>query len=124
MGAVATLHRLLSTVLVFGALGGVMWTITRIGPADPGARLLLWTRVTAWAVAADAALGVLLALGGRSPADRMHLIVGPATLLALPLGLLVARWAPGRARTWCLLAGWLALLGLCLRAVGTGAAVQ
>ena len=38
---------------------------------------------------------------------------------------LVLAWRSGRrAQTWWLLLGWLALLGLCLRAVGTGTAVQ
>jgi heme A synthase len=120
----STLHRLLSVVLVFAALGGALLAISRLRSGSPGDRLQRWSRVAAVLVVVDAALGGLLALSGSRPHESLHLIVGPGTVLALPLALVLA-WRSGRrAQTWWLLLGWLALLGLCLRAVGTGTAVQ
>lgn len=124
MAALGSLHRLLSLGLVLAALGGTMLAIVRLRAGEAGGRLRRWTGVVAVLVAADGVAGMLLALGGRRPADPLHLVVGPAALLALPLALVAGRRAGGRAQAWWLFLGWIVLLGLSLRAVGTGAAIQ
>jgi hypothetical protein len=120
----STLHRLLSVGLVLVALGGVMFAVVRVRAGAPGARLLRlsWTAVGLLAV--DGIAGAALWLGRQRPAEPIHPLVGALALLALLVPLALGARAGGRARSWLLLGGWILLFGLCLRAVGTGAAVQ
>ena len=120
----STLHRLLSVGLVFVALAGVMYAVIRLRTGDAGDRLLRLSRWTAAALVIDGAAGLGAELSGQRPHEAIHVLVGALALLALPAALTLARRSGGRARAWWVFLGWLLLLGLCLRAVGTGAAVQ
>ena len=81
-------------------------------------------------VAANAILGLVLLGGGSRPADPLHLLYGPAALIALPLGRWLGRRSgpgsggpsrPDRRRIdlWLAIAA-IALLGMELRLAMTG----
>ena len=81
-------------------------------------------------VAANAILGLVLVGGGSRPADPLHLLYGPAALIALPLGRRLGRRSgpgsggpssPDRRRIdlWLAVAA-IALLGIELRLAMTG----
>ena len=116
----ATLHQKLTVVIVLAALGGAIWS----GYAAYKARVAGRLRAAGWvmtgALVLQAATGVALALGGNRPAEQLHFIVGPLTLLGLPIALLAGRGRSPRTEGLIAFGGWLLTFGLSLRAAGTG----
>ena len=116
----ATLHQKLTVAIVLAALGGSIWAGYAAYKSRPSPRL----RAAGWAMVAALLLqgvsGAVLAAAGNRPAEPLHFIVGPLTLLALPAALLAGRGRSGRADGLIALAGWLVTFGLALRSAGSG----
>ncbi|MBV9101242.1 MAG: hypothetical protein JOZ46_07495 [Candidatus Dormibacteraeota bacterium] len=116
----ATLHQKLTVAIVLAALGGSIWSgyIAYKDRLSPNLRLAGWVMVVALLL--QGVSGAVLALGGQHPAEPLHLVVGPLTLLALPVALLAGGGRSPRAEGLIAFAGWLVTFGLSLRAAGTG----
>ncbi len=72
-------------------------------------------------VGLQAAFGIALAIMGNRPADgTTHFVVGPLTLLVLPVARRVAAGRSERAASAILAVAWFVLMLLALRAVGSG----
>jgi hypothetical protein len=124
---VTGIHRTLAFVIVLLALGGTIWAVRdwlRHGQIHP--RLLSLSRGMSAAVGVQALLGIILALTmGRRPADGVtHFVVGPLTLLVLPVTLRVIAGRPSRHAAATLAVAWFVLLLLTLRAVGSGGSLS
>jgi hypothetical protein len=117
---VATAHQKLAVVIVLASLGGSMWAAYSAYHSRLGGRLLFFGWVALAAIAAQALLGITLEVSGSRPADGLHFVFGPATLLALPIAARAARGREPRPAALILGAGWFITLVLSLRAVGTG----
>ncbi len=77
-------------------------------------------------IAANGTAGLLLLAGGSRPADALHLLYGPAALVALPVGVWLSRRgrdfanaAASRRHGWLVVAAAV-LLGIELRLFMTG----
>ncbi|MHB8718988.1 MAG: hypothetical protein ACYDAC_08880 [Candidatus Dormibacteria bacterium] len=117
-----TLHRTLALVVVLLALGGTMWAaycwLSR-GAVSP--RLMTLTVGMSAVVGLQAVFGIILVITGYRPADpSWHFVVGPLTLFALPVGRRLAGDGSTRRGAGILAVAWLVLLGLAIRAVGSG----
>jgi heme A synthase len=119
---VVSVHRTLALVVVLLALGGTLWSAEnwlRRGAISP--RLTTATIAMSAVVGLQAVFGILLAVMGNRPADGVaHFLVGPLTLFALPVARRVAGARNDRSGAAILTVGWLGLLLLALRAVGSG----
>jgi heme A synthase len=115
-------HRTLAIVVVLLALGGSLWAVhdwLRRGSVHP--RLMTFTIAMSCVVGVQALFGIILANQGDRPADgTTHFIVGPLTLLVLPIALRVSAGRSDRATSATLAVAWFVLLLLTLRAVGSG----
>ena len=116
----ATAHQKLAVVIVLVALGGTIWSAYSAYHARLSGRLIFasWTAVAA--IGAEALIGVILGASGSRPVDALHVVFGPATLLALPISERAARGREPRRAALILGAGWFITLVLSLRAAGTG----
>ncbi|HEY2438434.1 MAG TPA: hypothetical protein VGH93_14725 [Solirubrobacteraceae bacterium] len=115
-------HRTLAIVVVLLALGGTLWAVNdwlRRGSVHP--RLATFTIAMSAVIGVQALFGIILAVQGDRPADgATHFVVGPLTLLVLPIARRVAAGRSDRASSATLAVGWFVLLLLTLRAVGSG----
>ena len=104
------------------ALGGTIWAVhdwLRRGAVHP--RLLTFTVAMSALIGLQALFGIALAIMGDRPVDgATHFVVGPLTLVALPLARRVAGGRSDRSQSAILAVGWFALMLLALRAVGSG----
>ena len=116
----ALLHQKLALVLVFVSLGGLIWAVLLVRRDASGGRIVSLGWLAVGLIALQAVAGSVLALGGKRPADASHFVLGPATLAALPLALVLRRGRTARADSLIVLAGWLVTFALCLRDLGTG----
>jgi hypothetical protein len=98
----------------------MLWSSSRASRRVAGGRLLSLAWLTVALIAIQVAAGAALAFTGRRPADATHFVFGPATLLALPLAMLLRRGRDARADSLIVLAGWLVTFALSLRDLGTG----
>src|ERR1700726_4317336 len=103
----ATLHQKLAVVIVLAALGGAIWSGYAAYKAAYGPRLRTAGWVAVAAIAVQAIAGSIQALGGNRPAESSHFVVGPLTLLALPVAMLAARGRSPRTESLIVFAGWL-----------------
>jgi hypothetical protein len=117
---VSTAHQKLAVVIVLVSLGGTMWAGYSAYHSRLGGRLLFFGWVALAAIAAQALLGIILGISGSRPADGLHFVFGPATLVALPLAARAARGREPQRAALILAVGWFITLVLSLRAVGTG----
>jgi heme A synthase len=120
---VATAHQKLAVAIVFLALGGTLWSGYLAYKGQMSDRLRLLGGATVAVIGVQAILGAVLAVLGSRPFEALHFVYGPATLLALPIATWLARNRENRAEATVLCAGWLIVLALSLRAVGTGGGV-
>ncbi|MBJ7594382.1 MAG: hypothetical protein JF886_05870 [Candidatus Dormibacteraeota bacterium] len=104
------------------SLGGSIWAVhdwLRRGAVHP--RLITFTGAMSGLIGLQALFGVALAIMGNRPSDgATHFIVGPLTLVALPLARRVAAGRSDRAVSAILAVGWFVLMLLALRSVGSG----
>jgi len=117
---VTAVHQKLALVIVLLSLAGVLWAVSRASKQTASERLRWFGWLTVLAIALQAAAGITLAATGSRPADATHFVLGPATLLALPLAMIAARVRTPRAASYILAAGWAVTFVLALRDVGTG----
>ncbi len=72
-------------------------------------------------IGVQALLGIVLAVMGNRPADgATHFVVGPLTLLVLPMARRTASGRSDRAESAIVAVAWFVLMLLALRAVGSG----
>ena len=120
-----TAHRELAVAIVLIALAGAVWAAYAAYRLRAGRRLAPFGSLMTLLLLLQAAFGIALAAAGARPQDGLHFVFGPLTLLALP----GARWiatgqrASQRAVAVTIALGWVATLGLSLRAVGTGGGI-
>jgi heme A synthase len=119
-------HRALAIVVVLLALGGTLWAVhdwLRRGSVHPRLRTL--TIAMSGIVGVQALVGIILAIQGDRPADgTTHFIVGPLTLLVLPIARRASAGRSHHASSATLAVAWFVLLLLTLRAVGSGGVVS
>ena len=84
----------------------------------PTVRSYLWLAFAA--VVLQGIGGISLLVAGQRPAEGLHLMYGPLTLVTLPLAVLFARGTAPRREAWTLVAGFVVALLLAFRAVSTG----
>jgi hypothetical protein len=118
-----------SRVLIHDRYGFVLTVVAAIGAVAAIAslvrpRILPWVRVYAQAmialVAVQVALGLLLVATGDRPQQLIHWFYGAATLLTLPLALLIGKRLGGREEQIWLAGGAVMTLLFALRALATG----
>ena len=118
--ALVTAHQRLGYALLVVLGAGVVLAAFSIRDPRrlPTLRAYLWLAVGV--VALQGVAGISLVIAGQRPAQGLHLLYGPLTLVSLPLAVLFARgWAP-RREAWTLAAGFVVALLLAFRAVVTG----
>ena len=120
LGALITVHeRLGDALLIVLAAGVVLGALAvRNGSLLPTVRSYVWLSVAA--VALQGVGGISLLIAGQRPAEGLHLMYGPLTLVTLPLTLLFTRGTGPRREAWTLVAGFVVALLLAFRAVSTG----
>lgn len=105
---------------MLAALAGAIWSGYWAYTGRTGTRL----RDAAWlvttAIGLEALSGAISGFGGLRPAEPLHFVVGPLTLLALPAAVLLSRGRSERTASYVLFAGWLVTFVLSLRATGSG----
>ena len=119
-GVLVSVHQRLGYALLLVLGAGVVLAALAVREAGrlPTVRAYLWLAFAA--VVVQGIAGVSLLFAGQRPAQGLHLMYGPLTLVSLPLALLFARgWNP-RREAWTLAAGFLIALLLAFRAVSTG----
>jgi heme A synthase len=114
------IHQKLAVVIVLAALLGTLWALYRLYTGDVSRRLIAAGWVLVALLAAQGIFGALLAFSGDRPASGLHYLVGPLTLLPLPIALLAAGRFQQRRAALLLALGWLLTVGLALRATGSG----
>jgi hypothetical protein len=116
----ATLHQKLAVAVVLAALFGTLWALYRAYSGSLTRRLV----VAGWCVAAlvlvEGVIGSVLGITGARPDSGSHFVVGPLTLLPLPLALFMSRRLRLRAAAIVVATGWVVTTGLALRATGSG----
>lgn len=118
-------HRTLAVVLVLLALGATLWAARSAVRRQVPSRLLKLTLAVSALLGVQALLGVVLAIEGGRPQDgATHFVVGPLTLLVLPVTRRVVGDREDRAAATSLAVAWGVLLILSLRAVGSGGSVS
>jgi heme A synthase len=120
---VLVVHRSLALLVVLLALGGSIWAVHDwLGRGAVHPRLLTFTIAMSAVVGLQAVIGIVLALMGDRPVDgATHFVVGPLTLVVLPVARRIAAGRSDRAASAILAVAWFVLLLLTLRAVGSGA---
>ena len=113
-------HRRLAVAVVVLAVVGAGWAAVSLLRRRPSGGLAAYLWLTEAAIAAQAVLGIGLALRGYRPDQGIHFFYGPAVLLTLPVTFVMARGPDARRETWVLLCGCVVLLLISVRAVATG----
>lgn len=116
----ATAHQKLAVAVVLLALLGTLWSGYFAYKGRATRQLRAAGLMMVAVLAAQAVLGIVLALQGVRPHDSLHFVWGPAAIVALPLALGLGRGRAPRTEAVIATAGWLLTLALSLRAVGTG----
>jgi len=118
--ALITVHdRLGYALLIVLAVGVVLAALAvRDQRLLPTVRSYLWLAFAA--VVLQGIGGISLLLAGQRPAEGLHVLYGPLTLVSLPLTLLFARGTAPRREAWILTAGFVVALLLAFRALSTG----
>lgn len=111
---------MLTTLLVVLALLAVWGVANAVRNASPPLyRAALW--VAEWLMVAEFAMGGLLLLGGRRPAEpALHIVYGAVAVLALPAAFVYMRGRDARAAQLVYALACLFLGGILLRALQTG----
>jgi heme A synthase len=119
-GVLVTVHQRLGYALLAVLVVGLVLALLAVRDVRrlPTVRAYLWLTVAALVLQGIA--GISLLLVGERPAEGLHVVYGPLTLVSLPLTVLFARgWAP-RREAWTFAAGFLVALLLAIRALMTG----
>ena len=118
--ALITVHQRLGYALLVVLAAGVVLAALAVRDQRllPTARSYLWLAFAA--VAVQGVAGISLLLAGQRPAQGLHVMYGPLTLVSLPLTLLFTRGTAPRREAWTLSAGFVVALLLAFRAVSTG----
>jgi hypothetical protein len=114
------IHDRYGLVLIFVAAVGALAAIVgllrpRVLPA-----VRLYLRVQIALVAAQVVVGLVLVATGERPHQLIHWFYGAATLLTLPLAMLVGKRLGGREEQFWLAGGAVMTLLFALRALATG----
>lgn len=117
-----TVHRRLAEAVELLGVVGALWAAWCVYRRTPSPGLRVYVRLSLAVIAVQAALGIALAIGGRRPHDGLHLVYGPATLLALPVAMLIGARSDERGEHLALLGGCVAVVLLSIRAIQTGGA--
>jgi hypothetical protein len=80
----------------------------------------VYARVTIALVAVQVVTGLVLVLTGERPAQLIHWFYGAATLLSLPLAMLIGKRIGGREEQIWLAGGAVMTVLFALRAIATG----
>lgn len=114
------LHQRLGVALLVVGAAGAVWAFAgwRRGEVDPACRA--YARLTLLALLVQAGLGTALALRGNRPAEPIHFFYGPSVLLAMLAGIVLGAGDDRRREAVVLVVGFLGVLLLGIRAVGTG----
>jgi hypothetical protein len=115
-----TLHQKLAVVLVLGALAGTIWSAYRGYRSAPLGRLRLVTWVMSAALLLQGAFGAALGLAGGRPAEAAHFVIGPLTVVALPVAVVASSRLTERRASLILAVAWALTFVLALRATGSG----
>jgi hypothetical protein len=120
LGALVSVHeRLGDALLIVLAAGVVLGALAvRNGSLLPTVRSYLWLAFAAMVL--QGVGGISLLIAGQRPAEGLHLMYGPLTLVTFPLTLLFSRGTAPRREAWTLVAGFVVALLLAFRAVSTG----
>ena len=120
LGVLVSVHeRLGDALLIVLAAGVVLGALAvRNGSLLPTVRAYVWLAFAA--VVLQGVGGISLLIAGQRPAEGLHLMYGPLTLVTLPLTLLFTRGTGPRREAWTLVAGFVVALLLAFRAVSTG----
>ena len=119
-GALVDVHQRLGYALLILLAAGVLLALLAVRDPRllPTARAYLWLAFAA--VGVQGVAGISLLLAGQRPAQGLHVMYGPLTLVTLPLTLLFTRGTGPRREAWTLVAGFVVALLLAFRAVSTG----
>lgn len=120
LGVLVGVHQRLGVALLIVLAAGVVLGTLAVRSASllPTLRSYLWLALAA--VVLQGVAGISLLIAGQRPADGLHVMYGPLTLITLPLALLFTRGAAPRREAWILVAGFVVALLLAFRAVSTG----
>jgi hypothetical protein len=112
-------QRLANAVLLLGLVGAVWsgqnWLRRKVSPS-----LRAYLRLTEFAIAVQALVGLILFATGHRPGDHLHWFYGPAVLLSLPVAWSLTARADDRREALGLFLGSLAVFLFSIRAIGTG----
>jgi len=113
-------HQRLGYALLAVLVGGLLLALLAVRDHGrlPTARAYLWLATAALAL--QGILGISLVVSGARPAEGLHFLYGPLTLVTLPITLLFCRGTGPRREAWTLSCGFLFAFLLALRAVMTG----
>ena len=120
LGVLVSVHQRLGVALLIVLAAGVVLgaLAVRNGSLLPTVRAYVWLAFAA--VVLQGIGGISLLVAGQRPAEGLHLMYGPLTLVTLPLTVLFTRGATPRREAWTLVAGFVVALLLAFRAVSTG----
>lgn len=120
-----TVHRELAVAIVLLSLAGAIWAAYVAYRLRAGRRLAPFGSFMTLVLLLQAVFGIVLVASGARPQDGLHFLFGPLTLLALPGARWIAAGQRGSQRgvAVTIALGWVATLGLSLRAVGTGGGI-
>lgn len=112
-------QRLANAILLLGLLGTI-WALENLLRRRVSPALRAYLRLTFLAIVVQAGMGLILFATGNRPAEGLHWIYGPATLLSLPVAWALSAGADERREALALFGGALAVFLFALRAIGTG----
>ncbi len=120
LGTLLTVHDRLGDALLIVLVAGVVLAALAVRNDGilPTVRSYLWLAFAA--VVLQGIGGISLLVAGQRPAEGLHLMYGPLTLVTLTLAVLFARGTSPRREAWTLVAGFVVALLLAFRAVSTG----
>jgi len=112
-------QRLANAILLLGLLG-TLWGLENMVRRRVSPALRAYLRLTFLAIVVQGVVGLVLFAGGNRPAEGLHWIYGPATLLSLPVAWSLSSGSDQRREAVALFGGALAVFLFSLRAIGTG----
>lgn len=112
-------QRLANAILLLGLLGTI-WGLENLLRRRVSPALRAYLRLTFLAIAVQGGVGLILFATGSRPAEGLHWVYGPATLLCLPVAWALSAGGDERREAVALFGGALAVFLFALRAIGTG----